>query len=53
MNENWKWTKEGLVNEHGQRIALNGHPVDENGDFIVEDPQPFLDEDGNPLEETP
>jgi hypothetical protein len=37
------------VNESGELVDKFGNRVDENGEFVVES-QPFLDDDGNPIE---
>jgi len=41
------------VNEDNELVDVDGNRVDEEGRFIIENPQPFLDEDGNPIGEKP
>lgn len=39
-----------FIDEHGNFVDRNGIQVDKNGNFIVEDQKPFLDDDGNPID---
>ena len=39
------------VNEQGDYVDKKGIRVDEEGNFLVDNPKPFLDDDGNPIGE--
>lgn len=44
VDEDGRW-----VNEDGKYVDNEGNTVDEIGNLVVEEPQPFLDDEGNPL----
>jgi len=45
VDKNGRW-----INEDGQLVDIDDNVINEEGDFIVEDPKPFLDENGNPID---
>lgn len=38
-----------LVDEEGNRVDFDGNRLDDDGYILVENPEPFLDDDGNPV----
>lgn len=39
-----------FVDDSGNLTDKNGIRVDENGNFVIENPKPYLDDDGNPIQ---